>query len=159
MQKKQIKDREIRVEDIPEYQKKILVQNFKPYFAFVLAYLIAGVTIYFESTRIIGIIFAILVTALMISIKNRKYVLITDSFTVSYNDDNETCKIVYYDEVTKWDLSQQGNMNSVIFTLTDGSQVCVPIRYLNTVEDALKKVMADKQDKHEIKIHRERRQK
>ena len=68
---KQVKDRTIRVSDMPTDGKEILKQNSKPYASIAVLFLLGLVLIYFPSTRIFGIIFAILVIVVGVLSKDR----------------------------------------------------------------------------------------
>ena len=114
-----IKDREIKVVDIPSDAKQLCLQRLIQPSSVIVSVGLAFALLYFKQTRIIGLFVCAYLAFLAFGVKNKKVILLTDKFAVSYNDDQETCKIVYYDEVKSWDISAYHDVYSIVFTTND----------------------------------------
>lgn len=149
---KQVKDRTIRVSDMPTDGKEILKQNSKPYASIAVLFLLGLVLIYFPSTRIFGIIFAILVIVVGVLSKDRPLLRITDNYIVSFNRSDDNCRVFYLDEIAKWTYREggAGSFDLLMLYLTDGTMTGVEALYIFPAVRAMRKVAAEKEEKQEV---------
>ncbi len=149
---KQVKDRTIRINDIPQDGELVLKQNSKPYASIVLLVLLGCVLVYFPQTRIFGIIFIILVLTVGFLAKDQPLIRITDQYIVSYSRTDDTARLIYLDEIAKWTYREgrAGSGDVLVLYLTDGSMIGVETLYIFPVVRAMRKLAAEKEEKQEV---------
>ena len=148
----EVKDRIIKINDIPTDAKVLNLQYSKPIYSYVVCGLLLFVLFYFPETRIIGIFGAAFFIFIFTSSKNRKLLLVTDKFVASFNPDLETARIIYYDEVKNWEIVEAHDVYSLAFNLDDGSALGMQTTNHYKVVKIFKKIMPEKENKHEIKL-------
>ena len=147
-----IKDRTIRVADIPADAEVVLEQRSKPLLSALVLSALGLLLIYFLSTLLIGLIMIALVWILYALSKDQKLLDIYDQFIVSYDRSEETARIFYLDEIARWELSQEGGRDVLLLYLNDGSVSSLPILYSGPVRNGLKKMMPEREDRPELRF-------
>lgn len=150
-----IKDRTIRVEDIPLDATVLLEQGTKPYASFIGMFVFSAFLIYIPQSRVAGVLLAAGLALLAFYTKNVKLLKITDEFIVSYErKDQSRARIIYYDEIAKWEMRKASGASGdvIILYLTDGSLEGIPVLYLGAAANALRKTIPDKEDRLDKRI-------
>ena len=147
-----IKDRTIRVADIPADAEVVLEQRSKPLLSALVLSGLGLLMICSPSTRLIGLIMIVLVWGLYALAKDQKLLGIYDQYIVSYDRSEETARIFYLDEIVRWEISQEGSRDVLLLYLNDGSMSSLPLLYSEPVRKALKKMMAEREDRPELRF-------
>lgn len=140
-----LKDRLIRIEDMPQDTKLLLEQGSKPYTPLIFVLVIGIVMIVLPNVRIIGVAVALVGGYVLFGVSNKPLFKITDKYVAIYLRGNEReCNIVYLDEVVTWEfVAGKTTLDVIQLVLNDGSsfsfETVTPNKTVKIVRDLLPK--------------------
>ena len=140
-----LKDRLIRIEDMPQDTKLLLEQGSKHYTPLIFVFVIGIVMIVLPNVRIIGVAVALVGGYVLFGVSNKPLFKITDKYVAIYLRGNEReCNIVYLDEVVTWEfVAGKTTLDVIQLVLNDGSsfsfETVTPNKTVKIVRDLLPK--------------------
>lgn len=140
-----LKDRLIRIEDMPQDTKLLLEQGSKPYTPLIFVFVIGIVMTVLPNVRIIGVAVALVGGYVLFGVSNKPLFKITDKYVAIYLRGNEReCNIVYLDEVVTWEfVAGKTTLDVIQLVLNDGSsfsfETVTPNKTVKIVRDLLPK--------------------
>ena len=127
--------------------KILYTQHRKPTSILCIFLAVSLIFALFRSTRFIGILMAVVFVVLLLTLKDRIILDITERYIKFYDyDDNDITTYVYLDEIKSFAISDQGQgTRKLIIELSDDTVVTLPTAYADTVNRVLLTLISEKQ--------------
>ena len=144
-----MKSKELKTYNLPKDDLLISSIDAKPGFVFLLMTILGIFLLFFENFRFYGI--SILFIALLTHLYFPKVTLMEfyQDYLVLYNRaDNNTCVLVYYDEVISWTYNWSANRDYLNIELIDGQNERIEAFSKTIFESNMNRFLKEKKKKN-----------
>ena len=149
-----LKDRLIRIDDIPSGSERLLEQGNKPYFPLIVLLICSIILLILPQARFIGLALTVILVYVLIGAKERKLFTITTNYIIIYLYHNDLeCNIFYLEEIVSWEFKAgKTTLDMIELKLNDGSAYSFETTNPNKLLKVMRSIMASR----EIKLDKKR---
>lgn len=144
-----MKSKELKTYNLPKDDLLISSIDAKPNYVFILAFLLGAILLFIESSRVYGLTIITIVIVMYIYLPKVVLMEFFQEYLVLYNRaDNNSCVLVYYDEIISWNYSWSANRDYLNIELENGESERIEAFSKTIFESNMNRFLKEKKKKN-----------
>ena len=144
-----MKSKELKTYNLPKDDLLISSIDAKPNYVFILAFLLGAILLFIESSRVYGLTIITIVIVMYIYLPKVVLMEFYQEYLVLYNRaDNNSCVLVYYDEIISWNYSWSANRDYLNIELENGESERIEAFSKTIFESNMNRFLKEKKKKN-----------
>lgn len=144
-----MKSKELKTHNLPKDDLLISSIDAKPNYLFVIMFLLAILLLFYENYRIYGLVTLFIAIASYLYFPKVVLMEFYQDYLVLYNRaDNNTCVLIYYDEVISWNYNWSANRDYLNIELQNGENERIEAFSKTIFETSMNRFLKEKKKKN-----------
>lgn len=144
-----MKSKELKTHNLPKDDLLISSIDAKPNYLFVIMFLLAILLLFYENYRVYGLVTLFIAIASYLYFPKVVLMEFYQDYLVLYNRaDNNTCVLIYYDEVISWNYNWSANRDYLNIELQNGENERIEAFSKTIFETSMNRFLKEKKKKN-----------